>query len=193
MEVEYNSFKDKVVTFFARIVDKDFRAKFKKLKKSDETYVFNNNDKGNNSFSTDGNKLFINYSLTKEAKAAGQDMISMVKHETTHGVQFEHGELGFENTASGWSAISYDIMDEYEAHTSQNGGSSITTIPGSSREWWKGSYDANNNFVERTPSERIESLQNVPNYGRLPLGPVNNSNSGKVKNNQFYMLPYKSR
>ena len=40
MEVEYNSFADRICVAFLRIIDSEFRSQFKTLKNSKETYVF---------------------------------------------------------------------------------------------------------------------------------------------------------
>lgn len=115
MEVEYNSFKDRVRTFFTRIFDKGFRKDFAVLKKSDDTYVFNgSNSKGGN-FTSDGQKVYINYEFNSKNDKLGTGKNTALKHETEHAVQFEHGELGFKKVGSNWAPISYDMTDEVKA------------------------------------------------------------------------------
>jgi hypothetical protein len=188
MEVEFNSFTDRVVVAFAKLSSADFRAKFKELKKSDETYVFNHNKEGKNSFTTDGDKLFINYSINDKQKADGQTIFSNLRHETTHAVQFEHGELGFRKMPLGdgshyWEPIFNDIQDEIEAHNSQNLANKWSVKPGSNRDKWNNAKDA----------ERIDALRNTPGYSHLPLDPINSPASSKQKGDNVYMLPHTSR
>ena len=200
MEVEFNSFKDKFNTFLTRIFNKDFRQKYRELKNSNETYVFNQNDRGDNSFTTDGDKLFINYSKTSQTTEEGQTIFSNLRHETTHASQFEHGEIGFEYKDMGWgtvdadgnyyehrkwSAINYDIMDEYGAHNAQNMGTRMKTDPNSVNNIW--------NRAEINKEDRIDALRNVNSYKNLPLCPINNSNKDKIKTPMFYILPHKKR
>jgi hypothetical protein len=192
-EVEFNSFTDRVIVAFAKLFNSDFRAKFKELKKSKETYVFNHNKNGNNSFSTDGNKLFINYDINDNQKADGQSIFSMLRHETTHGVQFEHGELGFENKNAKWSAINYDIMDEMEAHTSQNLGIQWNVKHGSSRDLWNSQFEENKKSSGSGTANQIQALQSTSAYSKLPLGPINTSNSAKIENATQFMLPNRPR
>jgi hypothetical protein len=194
MEVEFSSFTDRVVVAFAKLSSADFRAKFKELKKSNETYVFNHNKDGDNSFKTDGNKLFINYSSDDNSKAEGQTIFSNLRHETTHAVQFEHGKIGFQKIdllkglGNGikwdyWEPIFYDIMDEMEAHASQNEPNKRSVKPGSSRYEWN----------EATHEKRIKSLQDAPGYSHLSPGPINSPVSSKIKSNNVYVLPHTPR
>jgi hypothetical protein len=201
MEVEYSSFIDRVIVGISKIFNADFRAKFKELKKSDETYVFNKNNDGNNSFSTDGNKLYINYSKTKEMKDGGYGTFSLLRHETEHAVQFEFGEIGFENKDMGWgtvdaynnyfehrvwSAVNYDIGDELKA---QDVGALGIVKGGSDRHRWFTNPDG----TSVPESTRRKRLQNTPAYQSLPSGPQNNTNTEKVKNFYQYALPCRPR
>jgi len=181
MEVEYNSFADRLLTGIARISNSEFRTKFKELKESDETYVFNKNDEGNNSFSTDGDKLFINYSMTDNAKSNGQTIFSLMMHETTHAGQFEHGEIGFEKIGNKWSAMDYDIYDELEAHQASSRGFGWNAT--SDRfKWGKLSVD-----------KQKESLENISNYREIPEGPCDSPVENKVKNDKYFIRPYKPK
>ena len=185
MEIEYNSFADRIIVFFSRIFNKDFRNHFKTLKKSEETYVFKKNNEGFNDFTTDGDKLYINYSINDTYKAEGQTIYSNLRHETTHGIQFEYGELGFKNIGEGtWIPISYDLTDELEAHNNQNGGFSWRTIYGSSREWW--------NREGTTDEDRMNVLQKTyPDI--LPFKLYNPEKTDRIKNEQYYLRPHQSR
>ena len=68
-EIEFNGLIDIVYVFCESIFNKDFRNQVKELKKSEETYVFKFNNVAENNFTTDGEKLFINYSnIEKDSK-----------------------------------------------------------------------------------------------------------------------------
>jgi RHS repeat-associated protein len=190
-EVEYASFKEKFHAFCERIFNNDFRDKFRILKNSDETYVFKYNTDGDNSFITDGDKLYINYSSSIKENGTiltgkdrgGYNLFTNLRHETTHGVQFEHGELGFRNTGNGttgWEPILYDIYDELEAHKSGVGTSS-----------WS-SNNTRTIFRNLSNDEKLATMkQSYPNADIFKA--VNTSRSKKVKNANLFVLPYKSR
>ena len=115
-EVEYDSFFDRCYVFVARICSKGFRMRYNDLKDSKEVYVFNYNDNGDNKLTTDGEKLFINYSLDPASRKDGSTIISLLMHETEHAVQFEYGEIGFQKDESGkWQSLNFDINDELKA------------------------------------------------------------------------------
>ena len=129
--VEYDSFGDRVRTFFQRIFDKEFRQDFRDMKKDEKTYVISYNTKGDNNFTKAGNKLFVNYSLTEDAKNAGDTKSSLLRHEARHGGQFARGEFGYRLEETGWGTVdgsgnyyphsewrpfNYDVYDELDAH-----------------------------------------------------------------------------
>jgi RHS repeat-associated protein len=192
MEVEFNSFKEKFHAFCERIFNLDFRNKFKELKNSEETYVFKYNTNSNNSFTTDGDKLYINYSnslkdqngnvLSGEDRG-GYNLFTNLRHETTHGVQFEHGELGFSftgNGSTGWEPILYDIYDELEAHRSGAGTSS-----------WN-SNNTRANFGNLSIEKQLLSIkQTYPKAEQFNT--INTNRSEKIKNDNTFVLPYKLR
>jgi RHS repeat-associated protein len=189
-EVEFNSIIDVVYTFCERIVNKDFRSKFNELKKSEETYVFNFNTEANNSLSTDGEKLYINYSdkikddkgkILEGKERGGYNTFSNLRHETTHGVQFEHGEIGFKynNNTSIWDPILYDVHDELEAHVSGAG---------------KFTWDATtlrSEFQSASKEKRMNSMKKT--YPDIEQDMKLNNPGGKIKNDKYFILPYKPR
>ncbi len=180
--VKYNSFSDRVIVGLSSLTNSGFRQNFKDLKNSNETYVFKNNDKGDNSFTTDGNKLYINYSSTEKTRTEGQTIFSNLRHEITHGVQFEHGETGFKNTPKGWSAILYDIFDELEAHDAQNTSNfQWSSKPDGSREAWK----------TKTEVEKLDILKNT--YPEIGTTYQSNPYNEKRKDNRLFVLPCRDR
>jgi len=189
-EVEFNSIIDVVYTFCERIVNKDFRSKFNELKKSDETYVFNFNTEAKNSLTTDGEKLFINYSdkikdndgnILEGENRGGYNAFSNLRHETTHGVQFEHGEIGFKynNSNSNWDPILYDVHDELEAHVSGAGNFTwdATTL--------------RSEFQDMSEDKQMISMKKT--YTDIEQDMKLNNPGGKVKNDKYFVLPYKPR
>jgi hypothetical protein len=188
MEIEYNSFSDRAITALGRIFSAEFRSQFKELKKSKETYVFNNNGEGRNSFSTDGDKLYINYSMAKkENKQDGSTIFSALRHETEHGVQFEHGEVGFKNDGGGWEPINADFFDEMGAYDAEANTSVHLRSPSIKSKW---GY-LNDDIDLHTDSQKIDYLKSI-GYN-LPKDKQNNTNETKVKNSSMYALPYKER
>jgi hypothetical protein len=194
-EVEHTTFKDKVTTFFARIFNAEFRQNYKILKKSEETYVFKGYEGvETGEFTTDGNKLYINYNFNK-SKKQGTNAYTNLRHETEHGVQFEYGEIGFDNqgrvTPNGtpdWtsSATKFDIIDEYGAREAGYNGTTLNSDPNKNvrNSWLYGGH---------TKEEKINHLKQSEAYKDLPIGPVNNQNITKIKTSTQYMLPYKPR
>ena len=192
MIVEYNSFGDRVRSFFMRIFDKEYRNEFRELKKSDDTFVLKYNNEGMNTFTYDGNKTFLNYSLTEEAKQAGNTKFSLMRHETHHGLQLLHGELGFENKPTGnavqiddegwkeitkWKPVNYDVYDELDAHTTGYGNFT-----------WKAGTDRDK-FNKMNKIEKLEDIRG--RYSKIEQNlKLNNSVDEKVKNDRFYMYPY---
>lgn len=80
MEVEYSSLIDRLLVGIERVFNKGFRVRFHDLKTSNETYVFNYNDKGINKLTTDGEKLIINYSLDDLSRKEHSTRLSLLKH-----------------------------------------------------------------------------------------------------------------
>ena len=199
-DVEYNSFADRIIVGILKIFDGGFRKQFKELKKSKEEYVFNWNNDGDNSFTTDGNKLFINYSMADNGKSknAGQTIFSNLRHETTHGIQFEYGEIGFSFRGLGygivdrdgnyfeikkWQPVAYDLTDEYEAHNNQNFGF----------RWNGGKDDSRNQWTRANGEKRMQGLTNNPKYSGLTTEPLNCPNEQKIKTEYYYALPHRKR
>ena len=202
--IEYESFRDRWNSFWLRITDEEYRRQFKELKKSENIYVIKYNDDGKNHFSTDGNKLYVNYSLTDKAKEAGQTRLSLLKHEFEHGVQFEHGEIGFEHKAwlkmdqngnwgehREWRAVNYDISDELKAHDAAARAPQFKSD--NDRGRWLFEYDATGKRQAVPESVRLQRLLTVPEYQRLPQTPMYNTNTEKVKDYYQYSLPYRLR
>lgn len=124
--VEHSSFSDWVRTTWGRMTNTEFRQDFKTLKNSSETYVFNGSklkdgtignpsDGASGFLSTDGNKLYINYGVGERSKTDGSGKFGNLFHETTHGVQFEDGKIGFVKQGDEWNPFNYDVYDELEA------------------------------------------------------------------------------
>ena len=195
-EIEYNSFVDRLIVGLTRVFNSTFNAHFKELRKSQETYVFKKNDEGKNNFTTNGDKLFINYSTNDNGKSrqAGQTIFSHLRHETTHGIQFEHGEIGFQLKGVGWGIldrddnyfemmtwqpVNYDLTDEYEAHTNQNLGFRMSSNYSSSQSQWN----------RASESERYNALSQIPQYQSLERNPINNTNTERIKSFTLYARP----
>ena len=99
-EVEYTSVMDWIRVSFQRIVNSDFQLRFNDLKASEETYVFNGYNgagKKGGEFTTDGDKLYINYNTCRNDEQGTHSLVNL-RHETEHAVQFEYGEVGFDRT-----------------------------------------------------------------------------------------------
>jgi hypothetical protein len=124
--VKHASFRDKVNTTIGRIVNPEFRETYKVLSSSEEVYRFAGTKKvgeGGNSgkFSYNGQELVIEYTFGKSPRSTGETNLSSLYHETTHGLQFERGELAFRfNPEKGkWSPENYDMYDEVSAFSAQ--------------------------------------------------------------------------
>ncbi|MBO7491040.1 MAG: RHS repeat-associated core domain-containing protein [Bacteroidales bacterium] len=190
-EIEYNSFSDRIIVGLLKIFDSGFRKQFKELKKSEEIYVFKKNDDGLNDFITDGNKLFIQYSSQpkkgseKSPKDEDQTIFSLLRHETTHAIQFENGKLGFYKNGETWVPICYDITDEVEAWENQNKGSRWSSNPESSYNKWP---RAGSN------QDKINYLQNnYSNYKNLSTTQQDIIVGKRVKDDHFYFRPSPAR
>ena len=199
-EVEYNSFVDRVIVGLLKIFDVDFRKQFKELKNSEETYVFNKNAAGINELSTDGKKVYINYSMNDggKSKEAGQTIFSNLRHETTHAVQFEYGELGFSYRGAGygiidrdgnyfelkkWLPMAHDITDEYEAHNFQNSGFVLNNGKNNFRNYWNHS----------SSEDRFRCLTSTNEYSQLPETPLNSPSNSKIKTDKMFIMPHRQR
>jgi len=181
------------------IIGNYINQRFNDLQKSEETYVFKryrSNGKGGE-FTTDGDKLFINYN-TKYNEEQGAGFMSNLRHETEHAVQFEYGELGFDVSVSPhgtWeqSAINFDLDDEYKAREFGYSSSTIGSNPDRNVKYsWL--YAINPSTGEKySKEEKINFLQKEKGYSNLSRTPVNNPNTEKIKNNTQYILPYRER
>ena len=203
--VEYNSFRDRVKVGVSSILSKDFRADLKELKKSDETFVFNGSKSGEGGhFSTDGDKLYINYTFNSTDSDLGSGRATSLFHETEHGIQFEHGEIGFINRGGGWSTLGLDITDELGAMHAQ------TKAPGSRKYNIDGTKtftghlnDLTGTYNESTPNTTIQTdrtlllnfyrSQPTLNYHTIPSRVINSTSSNKVKNSSIFIKPYTLR
>ena len=187
-EVEFNSFSDRLIVAIAYLTNKCFRKQYSELKKSEEIYVFRQNITGDNDFTTDGDKLFINYSLTDKDKGQGQTIFSQIRHETEHAIEFEHGELGFMNVGDElnekWVPVNYDISDEYNANNIQNSGSTT---------YWSNSSSIRSLWNSADETQRNHALEQVPAYEGLPMGPCDNLSKERIQNCSYYLRPHSPR
>ena len=179
MEVEYSSFGDWLRVSFARLVSKDFNSKYKILKASEETYVFNGvsekelGEGRGGEFTTDGGKLIINYRL-KGKESEGDNCFVNLLHETEHAIQFEYGEVGFINVDGEWLGAlkSFDISDEYNA---REAGYSwpfyLSSNPNSTRKLWN----------MQSKEDNIDLLRTSETYAPLKDGPLYNKNTERQK------------
>lgn len=192
-EVEYSSFMDWVRVSFQRITNSGFRVRFNDLKASDEIYVFNGykaeGEKGGE-FTTDGDKLFINYNTWRNDEQGTHGMVNL-RHETEHAVQFEYGEVGFDRTNNpkgNWdnSAVNFDLMDEVRARDVGYCGWNWNTDPDKNV---RNSWIANGNSDQM----KMEHLCRSAAYKNCPQTSLNNTNKIKIKSSTQYMLPHRSR
>jgi len=202
--VAFNSFRARLKVGVNSLFNKEFRADVKELKASEETYVFKGSDQlnGGGHTSTDGDDIFINYSWNNKDRTLGTGRATSLFHETEHGIQFEHGEIGFRNTGKGWTAINYDLTDEMGA---MRAGS---FSPGSILK----DYNGNNTFqgdmrslgtnmssptvVQNNSSILLRYYQNQPNatYNTLIQTPLNNTQvNSRLNNGQYFMRPLTPR
>ena len=191
MEVEYSSFGDWLRVSFARLVSKDFNSKYKILKASEETYVFNGvsekelGEGRGGEFTTDGGKLIINYRL-KGKESEGDNCFVNLLHETEHAIQFEYGEVGFINVDGEWLGAlkSFDISDEYNA---REAGYSwpfyLSSNPNSTRELWN----------MQSKEDNIKLLRTSETYAPLKDGPLYNKNTERIQNEKEFALPHRPR
>ena len=128
-----------------------------------------------------------------------------MRHETTHAVQFEYGELGFRfrddsnpiltetlkkigfdesNICIGkWIPINYDLNDEYEAHNNMNMGNFPKTVPGSPKALWK--------FDESSKENNMRAIMNA--YPHLSSEKLINHVEERVCDKYTFARPYKPR
>ena len=205
MLVEYNSGRDRWNSFWLRVFDKQYREDFRELMRSEEIYVLNFNGDGKNNLSTDGIKLYVNYSMTNRAKEAGNNLLSLLKHEYMHGMQHLNGEIEFVNVDQGWgivdrdgnyfehrkwTPVNNDIYKEIEAHDA--GAKAPFLKGGTNISRWL--FDNIDGIYQQVPlSVKIERLQNTPEYKNLPVEHLYNKNKEKIKDYYQYALPYKIR
>ena len=189
MEVEYSSFADRILVFIERVFNKGFRLRFNDLKKSTETYVFNGYTEDGGSggeFTTDGNKLYINYNMWKNEEQ-GTNSIVNLKHETEHAVQFEYGEIGFDISMSpnkSWesSGVNVDLYDEVKARDFGFEGLIMNPKKDNVRNSWQGDVQT-----------KINHLSNQNGYSNWSKISEVNKNEEKIKTDSQYMLPYHER
>lgn len=197
-EVIYNSLIDAIVVATQWMVSSQFRRDFKDLKNSNETYVFKGSsdlpaNKGG-SFSTNGVVLIIEYSFKKDSK--GNNCFTDLRHETEHAIQFEYGEIGFDNggavndfgngvTTPNWnsSGVNADIFDEIKAFDKgyKLSGYNAGKVETSDRHYWN-SIEIENKISDMTRT-----------YPRHSTEVRNNSNTSRIQSDTQYMLPYRQR
>ena len=194
-EVEYASFRDRIIVGLERIFNSYFRKTFRELKESSETYVFRKHSyNGLSHFSCEGKpenaKLYINYGMGDEQKMARETIFSQLCHESEHARQFEHGELGFEYRPiiieylwfckpiiiDRWKPMAYDLTDEIKAHDASTLGF----------RWRASEYSVLNSYESKK-----EYLKLVSTYNQLKDFQLNITFSEKRKDSHAYYLPFK--
>jgi len=183
----------------------NIKKQYKELKQYTETYVFNGSRRGvednsSGTFSTDGDKLFINYKYGKTDPIMGEGRLSSLYHEATHATQFENGKLGFvfifetpiqndcDMNYRRWVPTGYTMNDELEAWTYENLRFSLV----SKNTFSEGNVTkttVSNEFMIGNKERKIQILQQL-GYN-LPLIQINNENSVKIKNSFFYQMPHR--
>jgi hypothetical protein len=195
-EVEYNSFIDRIIVGIKKTTDIHFEKSFNELEASSETYVFNFNTKGNSKLSTNGKKLFINYSITSDLRKNGDNIFSVLKHETEHGMQFQHGEIGFAVSLdigkdgkmfTEWKPVNYDINDELNATTIGFENGFVMNAQSVRGQW------GNEGSEVETRQQQINWLRDIKDYRNLS-GDFNvNTNREKIQTSTRYQMPYTLR
>jgi len=109
----------------------------------------------------------------------GWNLFTELRHETKHGIQFEHGKIGFKfnEKTSNFAPLFYDVYDELEASIAGAGTFSWVT-PTQRSEFQSKSRDEKMSLIKKTYPE-IEQDFNLHNPGR-----------GR-KDSEYFMLPYK--
>jgi RHS repeat-associated protein len=204
-KVKYkNKKKDKKAVKSAIKSNPEFKADFKELKKSKETYVFSgSNTNENNNIGTDGKDVFINYQFNSTNNALGDGEATSLMHETEHAIQFEHGEIGFRNVGKNtWTAINYDLTDEMGAMKAGSFASGTKIKNSKGNNTFQGDLRSLGSDFSK-PSVTLSNARlilkwykNNPksSYHGLEKSAYNNTQTNeKIKNTKYYMLPYTSR
>ncbi len=187
-EIEYASFKDIVIVFTERCVNKGFRLRFNDLKKSKETYVFKHNNIGDNKLSTDGTLIYINYSESQNLdNRDGSTCFSVLRHETEHAVQFEYGEVGFKKNDKGdWVSVNFDVNDEIMARDFESS-NRIGLNSNALHNLWGGVID--------TYEKKIVALKEICKQNGQPMYNMKEQHNGadEVHDDNTFMHPYTER
>ncbi len=212
-KVEYHSFRDRLKTAWNRLSNSSFRANFNILKKSSETYVFKgttkSKSKGNGFLSTDGTKIYVNYTFNGGDKDAGSGRSTSLLHETEHGVQFEHGEVGFQNTgtasAPNWVPIFYDMTDELKAFQAGSMANGTVAFDEFGQKTFQGEMSTIANGINN-PSVLQQNINKVLSYypkgrGKRYHDLVKNNNvmtrnsnvKNRIQDGKYFIRPYKKR
>ena len=190
-EVVYSSLGDWFRVFIARIISKNFKSSYIKLKESEETYVFEGltekeiGEGRGGECTTDGDRIIINYRL-KGKESQGDNCFVNLLHETEHAMQFEFGEVGFVKVGDTWLASlkSFDIYDEYKAREAGYSWPIYSSSnPDSIREVWKNQSEEDN----------INLLRSSETYAPLKSESLNNTNTERIHNEKEFALPHKPR
>ncbi|NBG66001.1 RHS repeat-associated core domain-containing protein [Acidiluteibacter ferrifornacis] len=105
--------------------------------------------------SSDGSQINISFELIENSVLNGEN--SSLYHETEHGVQFEHGEVGFKKDSDGKWVLdaAYDINDEVKAFEVG------MEAPGNDEV-------AKEQFNKKTPEQKINDIgRKSTTYGEL--------------------------
>jgi len=213
--VKYSSFKDRFKVALGRISSKEFNKSFKELKVSEETYIFKGSKRDledatntddikkrlDGYITTDGKNILINYLFDSRQPEAGSGKLTSLFHETEHGVQFEHGELGFLHAATDWKFLSYDLGDEMKA---MQAGSKA---PGTIYEFpnGKNTFQGDMSTIGTDLHNPVTFMQNAKTllyyyrnqpdeiYHSLDQVEINNKSKHRLQNDRFYLRPYSPR
>jgi RHS repeat-associated protein len=183
----------------AKRSDKEFRKQFRELRKSEETYVYNKVEgEGEGNTTTDGERIFINYSHSIEGKKSGNGKLTSLFHETEHAIQFEHGELGFVNTPIGWTPVFRDITDELKAfQAGSRAPGSIYKRDGKQTmagEMKSIANDLNSvNAIEEKKQILLKYYGKDSGYENLSPFLINSSSSNRIQTNKYFVRTYKPR
>ncbi len=177
--VEYANAETKQAVESAMAADPKFAKSIQTLINSDVVYVYSltgtvdynkPTSKGVTDLgatSSDGSQINIGFSLIENSVRDGKN--TALYHETEHGLQFEHGELGFKKNASGeWVAdASYDINDEVKAFEAG------MEAPGSDQV-------IKDKFKNKSPQQKINYVaREGDTYNALKKQAQNDEKSGK--------------
>jgi len=216
-DVKYNKVGDRFRVFFGRMVNKDFKKDFKKLKNSENLYIFKlednskTGDKGQFGYKDhEGkNELVIGYSLTKPKESyKGQGRWAAIYHESKHAIQFEKGRFGFYKSPSGWKVnpMTYDQTDEVEAWDAQllfrkrdEYKSTITNRPENTVSYYykelhntgKTTYADGTIYLSKFALINDITGNGYSNLISSPKSAVNSHIKTRVRNNTEFAMPYK--